>query len=724
MSGTPDVGALEDEGSGSSAVASHSGRRRPSASARSGVPEAVLGVIEEQHDPFVVVDSAGKLIYANRWALRLFALSVTTAASGALQDITPGLREAGLEVALARAVSTLEPVEVDALLGQPPEQYAVRVFGTPSGVGLSFRRLVPSPATRDTLRLMLAAANGAAPPGFDEHETLRRIARMLVPAAADACAMMVLDEQEQRLAYAAAAASDPEIERLIEDRAAGLVARQPQREYLWETVRSGNPRLFPRIHPERLLTEAGDDPAYAELLQRLHPRSAMLIPLDARGHRLGAMALLSTTASRTYGQADLDAATQVARHIALALDNLRAYGATRDANRRLAAERDRLTRLLDVFPEGVLLVDASGTYTTTNVAACEILGSDLLGQHLGRDLAPGCESYYPDGSRMPAEEMPLRRALSRGETMHAEQLVVRRVDVDREIALLANSAPLVNESGAVDGAVLVFQDVTTIQALGQQKDVFLRTVSHDLKNRLNAAMGWAQVLERRLARVQEAERNRFTPGLRALNANLQRLGAMVDDLVDLTRLQLGRPLPLRRTSGDLVAIVRSIALDQQQSTDRHRIRLDTTEPSILGEWDVARIERVVANLLSNAIKYSPRGGDVVVSVEVEENEQGEWAILRVRDHGIGIPTGDLSRVFQLYQRGSNVSGEIEGTGLGLAGAQQIVSQHGGSIEVESVEGQGSTFITRLPVSTRESRATTAELRSLEPEPALDDSPPV
>jgi signal transduction histidine kinase len=107
---------------------------------------------------------------------------------------------------------------------------------------------------------------------------------------------------------------------------------------------------------------------------------------------------------------------------------------------------------------------------------------------------------------------------------------------------------------------------------------------------------------------------------------------------------------------------------------------------------------VLGNLLGNAVKYSPAGGEVAVRVVRERDAGGRaWAVVAVRDQGIGIPVADLPHVFERYRRGSNVGGRIVGSGVGLAGARQIVEQHGGTIAVASEEGRGSTFSLRLPL---------------------------
>jgi signal transduction histidine kinase len=106
---------------------------------------------------------------------------------------------------------------------------------------------------------------------------------------------------------------------------------------------------------------------------------------------------------------------------------------------------------------------------------------------------------------------------------------------------------------------------------------------------------------------------------------------------------------------------------------------------------------VLDNLLGNALKYSPRPDCITVGLEREADIEGEWAVIRVHDHGVGIPAAELRRVFDRFYRGSNVASEIRGVGVGLAGVRQIMQQHAGRISVESQEGVGSTFTVRLPL---------------------------
>lgn len=176
--------------------------------------------------------------------------------------------------------------------------------------------------------------------------------------------------------------------------------------------------------------------------------------------------------------------------------------------------------------------------------------------------------------------------------------------------------------------------------------------------------------------------------------------AVVDDLLDVTRMEIGQPLSLERRPVDLAGLVREAASEQQAATEHHSIRLVVTDEALVGEWDATRLRRVVDNLLTNALKFSPEGGEVVVTLGREEAEEKVSAVLTVRDFGIGIPADDLPRIFERFSRGSNVVGRISGTGIGLASARYIVESHGGTIAVESTEGQGTLVSVRLPLGTR------------------------
>ncbi|HEY3111062.1 MAG TPA: GAF domain-containing sensor histidine kinase [Chloroflexota bacterium] len=246
---------------------------------------------------------------------------------------------------------------------------------------------------------------------------------------------------------------------------------------------------------------------------------------------------------------------------------------------------------------------------------------------------------------------------------------------------------------AIDNARLYRQAKESIRA----RDEFLASATHDLKTPLTAISGLAQMLERRAARLDSADGERLRAGLAKINLVTLRMTVMINELMDVTRLRMECRLVLERHPTDLVGLARRMVAEAALTTRRHRIEVESDVESLVGRWDAFRLERVIGNLLTNAIKYSPEGGDVRVEVRAEQRDGAPWAVVSVRDQGIGIPAADLPRIFERFHRGRNALGRIRGAGIGLFGARQIVSQHGGTIDVESREGEGSTFAVALPL---------------------------
>lgn len=364
------------------------------------------------------------------------------------------------------------------------------------------------------------------------------------------------------------------------------------------------------------------------------------------------------------------------------------------AHAEAEAERGRLQQVIDVLPEGVVIVDAEGRFVLCNRAGREIIGSDPVGHHLPSPafLARGELLRRLDGSPCAAEELSLRRSLETGEVVHGQQLLLRDVPV------LLNSAPLRDASGAITGAVAVFQDISRIKDLERQKDEFLASAAHDLKTPLTVIRGYAQLLRRQAARANPGGNARLERSLDNIDAAVERMARLLSEMLDATRLQMGRLLDLDPVPTDLVALARQVVAEHQATTQRHRLRLECHERELVGRWDAIRLQRVLGNLVDNAIKFSPEGGEVVVTLARGQGSRGPEAVLRVRDRGVGIPAEDLPLVFQRFHRGANVVGRIGGTGIGLAGSRQIVEQHGGTVTVESREGMGTTVTVRLPLA--------------------------
>jgi ligand-binding sensor domain-containing protein/signal transduction histidine kinase len=248
--------------------------------------------------------------------------------------------------------------------------------------------------------------------------------------------------------------------------------------------------------------------------------------------------------------------------------------------------------------------------------------------------------------------------------------------------------------------------LATREAALATRDAFLRTLAHDLKAPV-ANLAWHVQLLIRRAHDGRLDPQAMDSGLQAVGLGAAEVIAAVDELHDLTRLAAGAPVPLQRESVDLVAFARERVSVRRDSSPQ-RLGFESSESDLWVDADRARLGRVLDNLLDNATKYSTPDQPIEVSVGRESLVGDEWAVLRVQDHGIGIPAADLPHVFERYHRGGNV-GSRPGEGLGLASARQVIALHGGVLKAYSQEGVGSTFTIRLPL--RPAGSTPAESSS-------------
>lgn len=240
----------------------------------------------------------------------------------------------------------------------------------------------------------------------------------------------------------------------------------------------------------------------------------------------------------------------------------------------------------------------------------------------------------------------------------------------------------------------VNRDVTSRKEIEDERRAFVDTLAHDLKNPLGAIKVQMQLLQRRLARSEAIDVPGIVRSSESVLRSVEQMTGMIGEMLDTAYLRDGQALELHLEPVDLVALARTARDNSDRLSTLHTVRLVTPLDTLVGTWDRSRLERVLGNLLDNAIKYSPEGREVTIEVDRMGHE---WALLRVHDRGLGIPEDELPHIFERYRRGRNVVGKIAGAGIGLAGVRQVVDQHGGTIEVESREGEGTTFTVRLPL---------------------------
>jgi PAS domain S-box-containing protein len=341
----------------------------------------------------------------------------------------------------------------------------------------------------------------------------------------------------------------------------------------------------------------------------------------------------------------------------------------------VAEEKERSEAILANIADGIVAVDGEGTIVLWNATAEQITGVPAA-EALGRRLAD-----------------TLQRDLSAGEEEAAE----REVTIARggqEVWLALTEAAMRDASGNVGGRIFAFRDVSSERAVEEMKSDFVATVSHELRTPLTSIYGFAETLLRADIAFDERERATF---LSTIASESERLIRIVDDLLNVARLEAGMlGLAVRET--DLGAAVREeVARVQRGLDDRHRFEVDL-EDDLVADADPERLAQVLHHLVDNAVKFSPAGG----TITIEGRRRPETVELRVEDEGVGLSPVERQRIFTKFFRGA--TGEevaAHGTGLGLFLARGLVVAMGGRMWLESDAGQGSTFAFALPASKRE-----------------------
>jgi len=405
--------------------------------------------------------------------------------------------------------------------------------------------------------------------------------------------------------------------------------------------------------------------------------SYLAAPVIGRlGEVLGGL-FFGHTEKNVFNERDEELVTGLATYAAIAIDNGRLFQTA------WASER-RYRGLFEGVGDAILITGADHRYLDANPAACQLLGfsrDEIVGLHV-EDLTVAS-----------LEWMSIEYDRFRTEGRWHGEVEKRRKD-GSTVAVDIQATVVTLPEGAVGIAAL--RDISARRALQQEQQQFLEAVSHDLKNPLTVVRAQAQLLKRKVARGAVASEE-VARSFSVIDESARRIERQLDELQDVARIRSEQTLEMQLEPVDFVELVTEAVRDARAGSDIHGIVVETPEPHIHGTWDALRLRRVLDNLLNNAVKYSPRGGAVRLTVLREERDDSPWVVLTVKDEGVGIPPSDLHRVFERYWRGSNVASDTKGTGIGQAGVHQIITQHGGTADVQSVEGQGSVFTIALPL---------------------------
>ena len=377
----------------------------------------------------------------------------------------------------------------------------------------------------------------------------------------------------------------------------------------------------------------------------------------------------------------------------------------------LRDSEERGRAIVAALEEGIVLRGSDGTIRFANASAERLLG--VTANAIATDaLRRGqWETIREDGSTYTASEQPPTRALREGRAFSGEVVGLRRPD-GTTLWLSVNVQPLFDAEGSVSGAVSSFFDITqrkaadeerqtllaraesarsAAEAANRAKDEFLAIVSHELRNPLNAMLGWT-----RLLRTGSLSDERAARALETIERNATNQAQLIEDLLDVSRVVAGK-LPLDVQTASFARVVEAAIDSARPAIDAKGLRLSVdldSEGVLFG--DPGRLQQIVWNLLTNATKFTPRDG----SIDVVLARDDAYLELSVTDSGQGIDPSFLGLVFDRFmQADPSTTRKHGGLGLGLAITKSLVEMHGGTIEARS-DGleKGATFVVRLPAA--------------------------
>ncbi|NPV84988.1 MAG: GAF domain-containing protein [Anaerolineae bacterium] len=435
--------------------------------------------------------------------------------------------------------------------------------------------------------------------------------------------------------------------------------------------------------------------------EKIPYHSVLGFPLILGEHILGTLLLLHRE-SYYFQQDQIDLAEAVARQISITINNATLYDITSDQSERLIGmlrdqeiEASRSLAILEAVADGVLVTDANKTITLFNASAEKILGlkaSEVTGHPLDRFLGlfgNSALSWIKTIQRW--SEEPLSH--------HPGETYSERITLDNGHIVLVHLSPVILGVNFL-GTVSIFRDITHEVQVDRLKSEFVANVSHELRTPMTSVKGYVDLLLMKAAGELNSAQEDF---LSIVKNNINRLEVLVDDLLDISRLESGH-ITLFMTAIDIKALCEESVLEftkrseQENKPMTYKIMIEDDLPRAFG--DQARIRQVVNSLLSNSYNYTPPGGKIQIHGKMV-NDQIQIAI---QDNGIGIAPEDHPRIFERFYRGEDpLVLASAGTGLGLAISKIIIEMHQGSIWFESdgIPGKGSTFFFTLPIYQQE-----------------------
>ncbi len=431
-------------------------------------------------------------------------------------------------------------------------------------------------------------------------------------------------------------------------------------------------------------------------------RSVLAAPIvGGAGESLGVI-LMQSPVENVFDEPELRLVEAAAVQLGNALNNAELYRLIREQAERVGSmlraqqiEAAKNQAILEGIADGVMVADENGKVILFNAAAERIL-SIAREQALGRPQ-DGIIGLYGSAAREWLAQIDQWR--QNPGAYGTEEFLVHRMEVERRFVSV-HLSPVVSPSQEFLGVVSVFRDITSEVEADRAKSDFVSTVSHELRTPMTSIVGYVDlVLMGATGALSDMQRD----FLKRVRTNAERLTTLVNDLLDISRIETGRVvLQLAPVAiGDIVKqVVDLVQPKVEEKEQRLYTILPAGLPKVYGDRD--RLAQILTNIVGNAYKYTPVGGEIGVHAYVRDAKM----YVAVSDTGIGIAPKNQKKLFSRFYRVEDDPAvyEVSGTGLGLAISLSLIQMHGGNISLDSVLGKGSTFTFSVPLAEGEPAA--------------------
>lgn len=439
-----------------------------------------------------------------------------------------------------------------------------------------------------------------------------------------------------------------------------------------------------------LVPDVAKDPRFAKRVDdqtKFITRSVICVPLKVRNQTIGVVQVLNRIGGNSFAKSEIKFLEALASQAAIAIENANLYDnleeraeqlnkELKEANVDLSIAKLRIESIVQSMEDAVVAINKENQIVMINRVAERIFDIDADKAYAGQ---------LADFIKTEVIVDNFRAVLDAKSTLKNE---VKFQLGKKEHIFAAVFTPIISEKKEAAGSVAVFRDITEIKELDKMKSEFLNMVSHELRTPLTPIQAYSELM---MVRNVDAEKVKNYANI--INKETQRLGSLIGDLLDLSRIDAGKGLSLTVEEMDFGDLLRTVYETFKNASAKHKIILTIPDKSETILFDKNKMIQVVTNLLSNALKYSPDGGNITISMYDKDGR----IYCSVKDEGLGISKEDLPRIFEKFFRvESDAVRKIGGTGIGLPIVKYMIDLHNGGIEVKSEPGKGSEFIFYIP----------------------------